>query len=405
MSRNFILNEQLESWMLFKLFGLVNPKKNIPFGVDKKREIINTIALSQVPKVGCRIHKKVINHLGSATNVLNATTDKLKLLGLNPEIAKSILQSTQFIEDAERIYNQNKKLGIEIIPYESEKYPRRLRNIHEPPKILYSKGNSSLNSMRIVSVVGARNASNYGIEWVKNFVKELKAYNVTVVSGLAYGIDFHAHKTALEEKLETFAVMAGGLDKIYPNEHLSLSKQITNQGRLISENNVGTTTGRHDFPVRNRIIVGVCDAVVVAEAGEKSGAIITAQYANAIDRDVFALPGNVNNTSSVGCNELIRDHQAHLLTCADQFAFMMGWRKTLESNRKTRKLIDMNGLTIAEKEFLSVLDRTQGKEVAALDVVHHTRKVDMQTVSQLALKFQKRKILQILPGNRYKLTA
>ncbi len=380
-------------------------KKIIPLGMEPKRKIINAIALSKTPGVGHKIYKKLIDHLGTATRVFNTSDHALERLGLPSRIRKDILASTQFIDEAEKIYEQNRKRGIEIVPYESEQYPSRLKHIYKPPKILYAKGKSSLNGMRMVSIVGTRNASAYGVEWVKNFVKELKSYKVTVVSGMAYGIDFYAHKVALKENIVTCGVMAGGLDKIYPSEHTSLAKEIVNQGKLISENNVGSEPERYDFPTRNRIIVGVCDAVVIVEAGKKSGALITAQYANALDRDVFALPGNVNNESSIGCNGLIRDHQAHLVTSADEFTFMMGWRKISAHAKRTRKLIDMNGLTVVEKEFLNILDRSKAREVSAIDVVNGTTRIDLQTVSQVALKFQKNRVVEILPGNRYKLTA
>ncbi|MHB9147482.1 MAG: DNA-processing protein DprA [Candidatus Amoebophilus sp.] len=292
---------------------------------------------------------------------------------------------------------------MQVLSFFDESYPLRLKHIATPSSFLFCQGNMNFSMSKVISIVGTRKATPYGKSFVEKFIAGLREYEeILVVSGLAYGIDLQAHKMCLRYGLSTVGVLAGGLDKIYPTAHKKVALDMLAHGGLVSETPIGSTLETFQFPQRNRIIAGLADATVVVEADYKSGAIITANFANAYNREVFAVPGNIDATYSVGCNHLIKTQQAHLLTSTDDLAYIMNWQKCSQPN----KLIDLNkeklvGLSQVEQEIVQVLKLLQ-KE-AYIDEISQQIQLSPSQVSSMLLQLELKNIVECLPGNKFKL--
>ena len=251
-----------------------------------------------------------------------------------PGIGEKIISQLNFKEALEKAEDELRfieKNGIEIIFYTDSAYPKRLKNCNDSPVLLFSRGNANLNMQHVVSIVGTRNATEYGKHLCHQLVEELQQYNVLIVSGLALGIDVAAHKEAIKLDMPTVGVLGHGLDRLYPGQNRSTAEKMVHNGALLSEYPSGTIPDRENFPQRNRIVAGMTDATVVIEAGVKGGALITAEIANSYNRDVFAFPGRVGDDYSEGCNFIIRNNKAQLLTCVADLAYSMGWEKSSEA--------------------------------------------------------------------------
>ena len=358
------------------------------------------LALHFIPGIGNNLIKQLISYTGSANAVFNTTKGKLlKIPGIGNTIAESIKQQKPLAE-AEAEYKKAEKQGTSILFYTDADFPSRLKQIPDGPTLLYTKGNMNLEATVSVAIVGTRKASNYGKEMVEMLVEGFKAYDALIVSGLAYGIDIHAHKKALQQNLQTVAVMGSGMDIIYPAAHRDTTQKMLNQGGLITENKFGTPPDAHNFPERNRIIAGLADAIIVVEAAAKGGALITADIANSYNKDVFALPGNVGQSSSEGCNKLIKNNQAHLITSVADVAYIMGW------DLEKPKLMNV-------KAKLDSFDETEQKIIITLQDLDKPVQIDelswrvqmpvYELASQL-LNLEFKGAVQSLPGKQYKLS-
>lgn len=257
------------------------------------KEKIHQIALSQVKGVGYVLSNKLMACFGSAQAIFQGSLKELiRVLGGNRSLAQAIL-SKRGLAEANELWAAHNKADIRIITPWEEVYPQRLKHIYGAPTLLYLRGNVELNKARIISIVGTRRATDYGKKVVETLLSALSAYPLLVVSGLAYGVDIHAHRTAMELGLPTLAVLAGGVDTIYPALHKKVAEAMLARGGLLSEHPLETKPEAHQFAARNRLIAGVADATIVVEAGQSSGALITANYANEYDREVFAVAGSI----------------------------------------------------------------------------------------------------------------
>lgn len=305
------------------------------------------------------------------------------------------------LEKATKLVEIHKKNNIEIIPYKDTRYPQKLRHISNPPSVLYSSNNININDRPLIAIVGTREPTLYGKKFVENLMPSLKKYQPIIVSGLAYGIDICAHKMALAYQIPTVAVVAGGLDMIYPYEHAKEVAKINEKGCVFSEHPLGTKPERHHFPIRNRIIAGMADVVIVVEAGAKSGALITAKYANAFNTEVFALPGNVNSTTSAGCNYLIKTHQAHMITSPEDVAYIMNWN--VKTDIKSVKRISPNfPLDETEKSILKVMEIQ--KNPINIEEISAKTQIDMSLISGLMLQLEIKKCVEQADINQYVLS-
>ncbi len=367
-----------------------------------EEELVFQLALSRIKGVGFGVWSKLIKSFGSAKKIFS-DIDSIPIDNIQNQGLRAIyraISKKETISEAEQILKQHLQAEIRIISFYDKNYPQNLKEISSPPCFLYVQGNLELNGSRSLSMVGSRTPSDYGKAMVKKLVREFREYNVMVVSGLAYGIDFLSHDQAIKNDIPTMAILAGGLDKIYPTVHKPLADAIVSHGgAIMSEYPMGTIPENFHFPARNRIIAGFSDATLVVEAGTKSGSIITALCANDYNKEVFAVPGNVGNPLSVGCNNLIKNNQAHLITCAHDIAAVMNWDKHANvSQMKPKPNPIPDNLDEESKKILHLLQ--QGNALS-VDEIFEKTDIPLDKLSMLLLQLELLNLIKILPGNRY----
>ncbi|MBC8051734.1 MAG: DNA-protecting protein DprA [Sphingobacteriaceae bacterium] len=361
--------------------------------------LFHQIALTLIPGVGSVNSRLLLKHFGSAEDVFKAKKSQLLLIpGIGEKTASSILQH-DFFERVEKEMDFIEKYKIRAFFYTSEDYPKRLKNCYDAPILLYYKGNADLNSSRVVSIVGTRNATQYGKELTNMLVDELKKHNVLVVSGLAYGIDAMAHKACLRQNMPTVGVVGHGLDRIYPAQHRALAEKMISEGGLLTEFPSQTNPDRENFPKRNRIVAGMADATVIVEASLTGGALITAELANSYNRDVFSFPGNVNEEFSAGCNFLIKTNRANLITSAKDLEYILGWVNYQSKDEKKQLSLCLN-LSDDEKRITDVLS---SKGQTGVDVLALETQLPQSKLAITILGLEMQGILIALPGKMYKL--
>jgi len=274
-------------------------------------------ALNKVPGIGPQKTRILLNKFENAENVWRASLDDLKCSGIGEKTAENLFSGRKTI-DPDLEWKRLEEENISIITYGSKSYPELLSEIPNPPYVLYKKGGFDLNSAPLIGIVGSRKSTSYGAQTAYNFSKLLSQAGLAIVSGMAIGIDSFAHRGTIESDGHTIAVLGNSLDdkSIYPRVNFNLSRQISVNGCLISEYPPETPAGSLTFPARNRIIAGMSRGLLVVEAGEKSGALITAQMALDYNRDIFSVPGTIFSPSSVGTNDLIKKG-ARMVTCVN----------------------------------------------------------------------------------------
>ena len=335
----------------------------------KQTSLLYQIALTLLPGIGPKLAKNLVAYSGSVEGVFK---QKLKTLvtipGINYKLAKAI-ENHSVLKRAEDEVNFVEKNKIQTRFYLDDDYPNRLKYCDDNPILLFAKGDFNWNPEKSIAVIGTRNATKYGYKHTCNFIEGLKETKAYIVSGMAYGIDITAHREALKQNLPTLAVVAHGLDRLYPAVHQStLDKMLANHGGIITEFLSGTKPDRENFPKRNRIIAGLTDATLVVESGKKGGSIITAELALSYSRDVFAIPGNIENKFSLGCNGLIHTQKATLVRGPQDLLKVMNWftkrkKKTIQKSlfvelNETEQLIydelKLNGSTTIDKLTLKI---------------------------------------------------
>lgn len=273
----------------------------------------NRIALVWANRTRPRKAREVLEHYASATETIARHPDMV-----TAEALRHAEEEWAFIE----------RHQIAVYYYKDAEYPYRLAQCVDAPLLLFGKGNLNVNLRHVVSVVGTRMPTERGKDWCRRLVADLARLvpDVTIVSGLAYGIDVTAHRAALEAGVPTIIIPAHGLDRIYPTVHREVAIRALENGGILTEYTCGTEPERYNFVARNRIIAGMADAVVVVESKEKGGSLITAQMAQDYDREVFALPGRIDDVTSAGCNRLIKKQQAQLIDSAEDIVDAMQWQ-------------------------------------------------------------------------------
>ena len=363
------------------------------------KELQYQIALNLVPNIGDIHAKALINHFGNAEAIFSARKKELESLeGIGIIRANSIKNFRDFSKAEEEI-DFIKKYKITPLFIADKIYPQRLLNCYDSPAMLYYKGNADLNSSKIIAIVGTRNNNEYGKAICEKLIEELAEEDIIIVSGLAFGIDSIAHKGAIKNNLKTVGVLAHGLDRIYPSQNSGLAKQMITNGGLLTEFRSLTKPDRQNFPSRNRIVAGISDAVIVVETGIKGGSLITAELGNSYNKDVFAFPGRANDIKSEGCNFLIKNNKAGLITCANDILENMGWKKKKEISVKKQRELFIE-LTPDEKIVVNIL---QQQEQVHIDELFLTSKLNSSAVAAALLMLEMQGIITSLPGKIYKL--
>ncbi len=356
------------------------------------------IALTRIPGVGHGNAKKLIAYCGGPKEVFSKSHGALgKIPGIGEVVSNAIVKSN-VLKDAEREVIACEKQGIGILTFLDKDFPHRLNHCGDAPILLYVKGEAHLNPERILSIVGTRNATLHGKEITAKIIEDLSTLNVTIVSGLAYGIDIAAHRASLKFGIPTVACLAHGLDRIYPPAHANTAFEMLGQGALISEFPLGTKPDRENFPTRNRIVAGMSDATIVVEAGIKGGALITAELASGYNRDVFAIPGRTTDVYSEGCHKLIKENKGALITCAKDIITALNWDipETSIPSRQQRMLLD---LTPDQEKIVEVL----GEKSISVDQLAGLCGMSVSKVSSVLLEMEFDGLIRNLPGKMYQL--
>lgn len=357
------------------------------------------IALTRIPKVGPILGKTLISYCGSAQEVFAQSKKKLlKIPGIGPSFFESFDPKTH-LQEAEKEYEFALKNNLRILTFMDEDYPKRLNHIEASPLVLFFKGKTNLNHARTVAIVGTRQPTDYGKMMCEKVVEGLLPYDVLIVSGLAFGIDVASHRKCVELQIPTIGVLGHGLDRIYPSAHAALSKKMIENGGLLTEFPSGTDPDRENFPMRNRIIAALSDVVVVIESKKKGGSIITAEFANDYNKDVFAVPGAVNQVNSEGCNRLIKQNKAHLIESAADISYIMRWDE-IDAQQVIQKQLFVD-VTDEENNVLALI---KGKGEITIDVLTFQMKSTSSEIAALLLSLEFKGLVRCLPGKKFVLT-
>ena len=362
-------------------------------------ELLYQLALPLVENIGdvnCRI---LLHHFGSDGNIFKARLQELeKIEGIGTLRAKSIKGFKDF-KTAEKEIAFMEKYRIKKLFLTDQDYPKRLLHCYDAPTLLFYKGEASLNASRMVGIVGTRSATDYGRNETEKIVEALAEHDVTIISGLALGIDAIAHRASLKNNLPTIGAVGHGLDTIYPASHSGLAKEmIKNKGGLLTEFFSGTLPEKHNFPLRNRIVAGLSDAVIVVETHVKGGSMITAKFGDSYNRDVFAVPGRNIDNKSGGCNYLIRTQKANMLTSPDDFLEIMGWKLNKKKVKKQKELF--TELSNDEKRISELL---QEKGSMGIDQIVLSAQLSSSAIAASLLNLELQGIIESLPGKIYRL--
>lgn len=355
------------------------------------------LALKLAPGIGDVLAKQLISYCGSASAIFREKKGTLLKI---PNIGRKTIQflnSEDNLKAAERGLEVCQQHQVSILPYYHNEYPSRLKLVNDSPLVIYTKGETNFDDYKCVGIVGTRNATEYGKQTTERIVEELAQYKSMVVSGLAYGIDIAAHRASLKNGIPTLAILAGGLDKIYPAVHKKTAEEMLEMGGWISEYLPGTKPEAHNFPARNRIIAGIVEALIVVEAAIKGGALITANIAYSYNREVFAVPGTLEHKYSAGCNALIRAQKANIYTGVKDLDYLLGWRS--EATKPLKNVRDLTNYGENEQKIMAVLSEYQAG--LHLDELSWKTQISVQEAVSSLLTLEFDGLLKSMPGKKY----
>jgi DNA processing protein len=367
-------------------------------------ELLYQIALTSIEGVGDVLAKNLLAYCGNTKAIFESKKiSLLKIPGIGERLASEISDHRLVLKAAEKEVRFVEEHRIQTLFFTDGNYPQRLKFCSDSPVLLYYKGNANLNAEKIVAVVGTRQPTTYGKELTEKFISELKGTGILVVSGLAYGVDVLAHKQALDCELDTVGVVAHGLDRIYPQAHESIAAKMTKQGGLLTDFKSGTNPDAVNFPKRNRIVAGMCDALVVVESKREGGSLITATIANSYNKDVFAFPGRTSDPFSEGCNGFIKSNRAALIESSADLFYVMNW----DFNAKEKKLGNSQIpllLNLSEEEQ-KIVDAFAHKKQMHMDEISYASHFPVSKVASLLLQLEFSNIIKSSPGKMYSIVG
>ena len=360
-------------------------------------ELYHTLALMQVEGVGDVIAKKLIQHCGNAAEVFASKKSQLqKIDGIGSVVIKN-LQDTSVFKKAEAELQFIAQENISTTYFLDENYPERLKNCYDSPVLLFQAGNIDLQNQRIISIVGTRQITTYGMEFTKKLIEEISLLNPIIVSGFAYGVDIYAHQIAMDCGLQTIGVLAHGLNQIYPKTHKKYMTKMEQNGGFLTEFWSTSNPDKENFIKRNRIVAGISEATIVIESAERGGSLVTANLANDYNRDVFAVPGRTTDKYSQGCNNLIKTQRANLLTSAADLVYILNWELQRESQKVVQKQLFVT-LTDEEQIIYDYLQKT-GKEM--MDIIALECDFPIYRISSILLNMELKGVVRSLPGKMF----
>ena len=370
------------------------------------QETLYAVALTRINYFNVATSLQLYRKLGSATNIMEHRHDiRAVLPDATPRLVKALKDISDAMRRAEKELEFDESHRIKPLVFNDDDYPQRLRECEDAPLVVYYRGTADLNKQRIISVVGTRHCTVYGQEIISKFISQLKELcpDVLVVSGLAYGVDIQAHRNALKNGFETVGVLAHGLDYLYPTAHRDTAAEMLKQGGLLTEFMTSTNADKINFVRRNRIIAGTADATIVVESAAHGGGLITADIANSYGREVFAFPGNIGMPYSEGCNNLIRDNKAALITSAEDFVKTMGWEQDAKLKKAREKGIERQmfpELTDDETRIVNTLQHTNDFQANIISVKCG---LPISTVASTLFNLELKGIVRLYAGGVYHL--
>ncbi len=358
------------------------------------------IAISFLQGIGSIRARLLLSKIPDLPSLFNLSLRELEqLTGLSKKIIRQ-MDRANALKQAEKYMRLVENKNVKSFFIQDSDYPRRLKQCEDAPTLLFGQGNLDLNPLRSVAIVGTRNATEYGREMCEKLIHSLIDKNIVVVSGMAYGIDICVHQLCVKYNVPTIGVLGHGLDRLYPSVHKTTATRMMENGGLLTEFLPGTLPDRENFPRRNRIVAGMCDATIVVESKGRGGSLITAELANDYSRDVFAVPGNLGQIYSEGCNKLISDSKAHLYLGPEQFLKWMDWGIAKEKVSVQHKLF--NSLSNDEKVMLELL-QTEGAQ--HMDALAHRSQMPISKTSVILFQLEMSGMIKALPGKKYILVA
>lgn len=371
-------------------------------GSPPHNEFLCQIALALIPGIGGMNARSLVAYCGSASGVFSEKERILRTIpGIGTVLAKNIRQP-QILSRAEKELEFMASSGVEAHFFLGDTYPARLKACPDAPVILFTRGNPNLNPDKVISIVGTRNATEYGRGLVESFLAALaeRGYDLQVVSGLAYGIDIQAHKSALRHNLPTVCVLAHGLETVYPSMHAAIAREMCeNNGGIVSDFFSHSAIDRKNFLRRNRIIAGMADAVIVVESARKGGALLTAELAVSYNRDLFAFPGRVGETWSEGCHFLIKSNRAGLIENVEDLEYAMNW----QPGSKGEKFIQPRLFADLTPDEQTIADLLRDGGDTPIDAISHHTGWPSGKISTLLLEMEIAGLVKCLPGKLFRL--
>ncbi|NCT10780.1 MAG: DNA-protecting protein DprA [Flavobacteriia bacterium] len=365
----------------------------------KKEKILAILRLQKSKAIGDILAKKLIVAVGDIEQLFNEKPASLQKINGIGSFAIQHLFDKQNIKLAEQELDFIEKNNYEVVYFLEDDFPKNLLQCIDSPFVMFKDGNINLKNDKILSIVGTRNMSTYGKDFCEQLIEELAVYNPIIVSGFAYGVDICAHKAAIKNNLQTIGVLAHGFEQMYPKVHKKYVRQVMENGGFFTEFGFEENPLRENFLKRNRIVAGISEATIIIESADKGGSLVTADIANSYDRDVFALPGRTNDIYSKGCNNLIKNNKAILLTSSSDIVKMLNW----DVVTKPKKLIQQElFITLSDQEQMIYNHlKENGKQM--LDLIAIDCNIPLFQLSSVLLQMELKGIIKSLPGKMFEL--
>jgi DNA processing protein len=364
-----------------------------------EQEIYYLLALQKVKRIADISAKKLLRYYGSATAIFESV--KHKAIDV-PEIGSAMVQSLYEFNDWNRVELEMKFIednDLRVMSIFDDDYPHKLFHAPDGPILFFWKGNIDWKLSRAISIVGTRNITHYGKRMTAEIIEGLAPYKPTIISGLAYGIDVEAHLNAIKQNLQTIGVLGHGFNRIYPSLHKKIADKMLENGGLITEFWHSDIVDRNNFLKRNRIVAGISEATLIVESGKKGGSLVTADIANSYNRDVFAVPGRAGDTYSKGCNNLIKQNKAALVTSANDIIDMLQWeeKQIKPTNPQFNLFVELSD------EEQQIFDLLQDKGKMSLDDLAIELKFPVSKTAQILLQMELNNVVKGLAGKQFEL--
>ena len=369
-------------------------------------EVIAAMTLMRINYFSLSGLTLMYRELGNAQTIIEHHAN---IRDIFPDASEKLVNGLRNIDEAKARAEAElefcQKHSIQPLPMNDEHYPARLRECDDAPLMLFYRGNADLNQQRVINIVGTRHCTAYGKDVISRFVRDLKSLcpQLLIVSGLAYGVDINAHRAALENGYETVGVLAHGLDQIYPPRHRETAVKMISQGGLLTEFFTQTNADKVNFVRRNRIVAGMSDACILVESAARGGGLITARLSRDYNRDVFAFPGRVGDEYSEGCNNLIRNNGAALITSAQDFVEAMGWITDAQLNEARQKGIERQLFPSLSPEEMQIVGALQKQNDQQINMLSVTSNLPVARLTAILFELELKGVVKVLAGGTYHL--